>query len=485
MLQCLRKAFLLENNIKFYPKILHEDHLFTFTIFMLAQKCKVINYELYNYRIRENSITTKKTDGYKLNFLGMNLSYQKMAQWYLQHKQDTEIISIEKSIIKHLRDMKRWTGWYYNLLNEQERKEVTQEKKKYDEMWESIKREYRYTISVIIPAYNVEKYIGDCLESILRQTFSDYQIIVIDDGSTDDTKKIIKQYMSKYPYIISLYEQENLGPSEARNTGLDVALGKYIFYVDSDDYIMEKTLERLLKISEKNNFDVLLFACQKVIMDKDIILRKEHWGYKTSDLSGRKGIEVMTELLPTRELYDVVWLQFVKQSLLEENKIRFYPGIIHEDHLYTFTVLLNSQKCGYMDEELYYYRIREKSIMTTNGRDDERFVGWAVTFNELARICKNKNIKKEYPHCYKAIKNYIIFCGEFGINLYWDSIATTNDRREYSHVYLGLLKNYILFGGLEGICKMLIMRMGYFYRKAWHYAEKIENELLGEKHGKR
>lgn len=417
VLQCVKRSLLNEHNIRFYPNILHEDHLYTFQVFMAAENCGVISKELYNYRYREGSIMTLKTVGYSRNFIGMNISYQKMLDWYFQYALRNPFNKYRSSILKHLHDMRKWTQWYYDLLSVEERESMIDEKEAYDAACRKFRESNPYKVSIIIPAFNVEQYLEECLESILSQKFNDYEIIIIDDGSTDRTKDIAKLYAKKYNSIISLYEQNNLGPSGARNTGLNVAEGEYILYIDSDDYINKGTIQRLIELIEMNSLDTLLFSCKRVIMDGGNIESASHWGYCKEDLRGKPGIEIMAELLPTKSLYDVVWLQFVKRELIEKNGIRFYPGIIHEDHLYTFSVLLKSKACGYITEELYNYRIREKSIMTTKGRNLERFIGWAVTFCELIRLYKEENIEQSYPLCNQAIRDYIWFCGVFALKL--------------------------------------------------------------------
>lgn len=459
VLQCIKRTLLENCNLSFYPGILHEDHLYTFQVLMNAKKCGVVSEELYLYRIREGSITTSNK-GYALNFKGMSISFREMVEWYIEHQE--EIRKYKGSVIKHIKDMKLWTQWYYNSLTEQERNDVSDEKKLYDITWKKLKTIYDCKVSVIIPAYNVEKYIDACIKSILSQRFSNLEVIIIDDGSTDGTANIVRRYVKECKFKVSLYEQVNLGPSKARNLGLDVALGEYILYVDSDDYINENTIERLLQIIEQREYDSLLFSCKKIFMDGDVISSEGHWGYDKDDLSGKSGIQIMAELLPTKSLYDVVWLQFVKSSLIEENQIRFYPGIIHEDHLYTFTVLLNSKKSGYISEELYNYRVREKSIMTTDGRDHERFKGWVVTFNELGMMYTKQRLRKRFPQYDKVIRDYIWFCGEFALNLYYKR-DKKQKKSEYSEYYKQFIVHFIRFCRLQEVRKLIVYQLHRCY----------------------
>ncbi len=351
------------------------------------------------------------------DFKAICCCFGKVLRWYLESRASIVDLKIRKLAIRYIKELKKTALSCYEQLDVDEKQSAMKAKEVYDAYCEKFYTSKLYKISIIIPAYNVEKYLPECLDSILGQSIKDYEVLIIDDGSTDNTKDIAKSYQKKYEDSIWVYEQNNLGPSGARNRGLEEASGEYILYIDSDDYISSGTLEKLITVIEKHDFDVLLFACKKVIMLGDKIIGREHWGYEQTDLCGKPGIQIMTELLPDAKLYDVVWLQFVRKHLIDENRIRFYPGIIHEDHLYTFTVLLNSSKCGYMSEELYNYRIRANSIMTTDGRDMERFEGWVVTLEELIRLYDKIDIRKKFPDCDEVIRDYIWYCERFAMDM--------------------------------------------------------------------
>ncbi len=124
-------------------------------------------------------------------------------------------------------------------------------------------------ISIIIPVYNTEKYLRQCFESVFRQTFSEYEIICVNDGSTDSSQEIIEMYKERNDFIKNITYKKNYGPSIARNAGLKVATGKYILFLDSDDMILPETLEGLYKCSEQNELDIIYFDMHK-IYEKDI-----------------------------------------------------------------------------------------------------------------------------------------------------------------------------------------------------------------------
>ena len=136
-------------------------------------------------------------------------------------------------------------------------------------------------VSVIIPVYNVEKYLGECLDSVLRQTLEDIEIICVDDGSTDGSAKMLAEYAAKDPRI-RIITQANAGLSAARNVGMDAATGKYIYFLDSDDYIKDDAMEKCFSICERDGLDQLVFNSECLFEDESMdieLLRKKAKSY--------------------------------------------------------------------------------------------------------------------------------------------------------------------------------------------------------------
>lgn len=424
-------------------------------------------------------------DKEETSFESISNDFVNRLEKYLINKSDISNIEERKSIIYEIKKLKERAYYCYNQLTENEKENVSEEKEIFDTWCKKFHISRLYKISIIIPAYNVEKYLPECLDSILKQSITDYEILIIDDGSTDCTKEIAKRYQQEHKESIWIYEQNNMGPSGARNRGLEEAAGEYILYIDSDDFIETDMLEQLIKKTEKYDLDVLLFACRKIIMQGEKVVGQEHWGYEQIDTSGRPGIKVMAELLPDAKLYDVVWLQFVKKNVIDENNIRFYPGIIHEDHLYTFTVLLNSKKCGYISDELYYYRIRAHSIMTTEGRDMERFVGWAITLRELVRLYNEENIHNTFPDCDQAIRDYIWYCEKFALSMK-QKLITYKNAEEYQESVRTLKQAMKEFNGLQEYKKLvktkLCLKLGVLKNKIeaniWKLLKAIKRKCI-------
>ncbi len=481
VLLCIKKTLIDENSLYFFPHIIHEDHLFTFYLYMCARCCGIISREFYNYRIRENSIMTNKSQGYLESFKGMDTSCIELFDWYKKNAVLNKYKLYMSSIIRYIRNVHLWTGYYYNNLTENEKGIVCERKKLHQERSDFLKAINTCKISVIVPAYNVELYLKECLDSILRQDLDNYEIIIVNDGSTDGTRDIIYQYAEQYESKIWVCEQKNQGQSVARNSGLDIASGEYILFVDSDDYLENNIFKSLIETSEGNKLDVLLFAGQRVVTDSSGIQTKEHYAYEKSDLSGKPGAEVMAERLSEQGFYDVVWLQFVRRDLIEKKLIRFYPGIIHEDHLYTFQLLMCSERCGYISEEMYNYRIRPYSTMTTDGLDDRRFIGWGITFLKMFEFY-NKAIEDSGEQSWnKEVRNYILYCAEMSRNIYL-KLEEQQKNTQCNELY-GKVKEQMLKFCKKYEKNKLVRFYVYSYIKRmrqllWKYAGTIKRMLI-------
>ena len=235
-------------------------------------------------------------------------------------------------------------------------------------------------ISIIIPMYNVEKYIGDCLESISHQSFTDYEIIVVDDGSTDNSVRIAEELLASpksspkekdlnteenFPSLQGgargrLIRQANAGLSAARNTGLKTANGEYVFFLDSDDWLEKDALERLAKHIQGE--DLICFSGRKWYQDTQM--------YEVADelqpATYTTGWEYYNEnaLQSRRFPFVCAVLRLYRRDFLMGKKLYFTKGIYHEDNMFTPYVCLHAQATKVVNESIYVYRIRKGSITT-------------------------------------------------------------------------------------------------------------------------
>lgn len=222
-------------------------------------------------------------------------------------------------------------------------------------------------VSVIIPVYNTEKYLAECLSSILNQTLRNIEVICVNDGSTDQSGKILEAY-KKSDSRLAVIHQKNGGQSAARNTGMKYAKGEYVYFMDSDDRLNTDALQMLYEESKKQRLDVLYFEGSSFWETKK--LRKSHsemrhdcdrGGLSLPVLSGQ---EMFTEFVFRKKYLVSVCLQFLRRSFLNEAGITFLEGILHEDNLFTFQVMMNAGRTECLNLKLFDRRIRQGSTMT-------------------------------------------------------------------------------------------------------------------------
>lgn len=214
-------------------------------------------------------------------------------------------------------------------------------------------------ISIIVPVYNVEKYFKNCIESILSQTFKDFELILVDDGSTDSSGNICDEYAKK-DNRIKVIHQGNKGQASARNRGLDISRGKYIGFVDSDDTIHPRMYEILYDLIIKSNSDIS-FCSYKYTFSTD---RKDNININIKEINQISNIQAISNLFDKNIGVKLVvpWNKLYNKELFKN--IRFETGRLHEDEFMAHRILYNCKKITYVDNELYYYLQREGSTMS-------------------------------------------------------------------------------------------------------------------------
>ena len=201
-------------------------------------------------------------------------------------------------------------------------------------------------ISIIVPVYNVEKYIDKCLKSLVNQTLKDIEIIIVNDGSLDRSEEIIEKYVKDNPTKIKYYEKKNGGLSSARNYGLEYATGEYIAFLDSDDYVEINMYEEMYNLAKKENADMV---------ECDFIWE---WEYGKKIFDTRREYETKEEMM--RKPRVVAWNKIYKRENI--NKIRFPEGLIYEDMDFFYKLLPNLNKISYINKYFVHYTQREDSI---------------------------------------------------------------------------------------------------------------------------
>lgn len=258
-------------------------------------------------------------------------------------------------------------------------------------------------ISVIVPAYNVEKYLGECLDSLCSQTFTDMEIICVNDGSTDSTLDILKKYESKDDRI-KVISQENRGVSGARNAAMDHITGKYTYFMDSDDVLNSEALEEMYNIAEEKSLEMLIF---KIINFDDETGEKQPTNYyDMAYLKEAVGEDIFNyEDLPEDMIFRIAVTpasKFYRSTLLED--IRFPTGLIFEDNAFFIETFIKSKRNYFYDKYLSNKRVREGSITHT---PNESFMDFISISEILIDITKKLGLYDAYKEglFYKIISN--------------------------------------------------------------------------------
>ena len=247
-------------------------------------------------------------------------------------------------------------------------------------------------VSIIVPVYNVEAYIAKCLDSLVNQTLSDIEIIVVNDGSPDNSQKIIDKYVKKYPDKVKSYIKENGGQGSARNYGLKKANGEYIGYVDSDDYIKVDMYEKLYNLAKKDNADISM--CSNIIV------------YENNNSEVEEKLFLKTDNDKVNALFNNpgVCNKIYKKELLEE--FTFRTKVWYEDLDFVSKVILKAKKISFIDEGLYYYLLRQGSTM--NNSNIMKNLDILKSFDSLINYLKEKK-------CYDKYKDEVTYLAIYHI----------------------------------------------------------------------
>lgn len=256
-------------------------------------------------------------------------------------------------------------------------------------------------VSVIVPIYNAEKYLIECLESIINQTYKNIEIILINDGSTDNSLNICNRY-KKYNFL-KIISQPNQGVSCARNKGLKIASGKYIVFVDSDDYIAPNMIEELVKGITKT--DIAICEYNELYKDNVIPIKIDN---KLTSINQEEAI-----LLTFANAGGYLWNKIFKKDIIEKNNLYFDKDIhMLEDQLFVLKYLSKINKAKIIHKSLYNYRIRKTSA--ARNTNDDKYNTIIIALQKIAAIFQELKIspmaikQKVIEYSYKDKNKYII-----------------------------------------------------------------------------
>ena len=232
-------------------------------------------------------------------------------------------------------------------------------------------------VSVIIPVYNVEPYLHECLDSVVNQTLRDIEIICVNDGSTDNSGAILAEYAARDERIIVI-TQENRGLSAARNVGMDAAKGKYIYFIDSDDYIDLDALEVLYNRAEELKLDMLFFD---FVYFYDGV-EPEPWSFQREEYNGTySGIELLKKFRDEGTYWVTVWAYLIRREFLQNSGVRYVDGMLHEDMIFTPLLMMKACRVSHLGRVFYHRRVRPNSI--TTGRTAKNVAGLITGMQEM------------------------------------------------------------------------------------------------------
>ncbi|MBC2456336.1 glycosyltransferase family 2 protein [Clostridium beijerinckii] len=270
-------------------------------------------------------------------------------------------------------------------------------------------------ISVIVPVYNVEKYLPQCIDSILNQTEKNLEIILVDDGSLDNSGKICDEFSKRDDRIIVIHKKNN-GLSSARNAGLEIARGNYIGFVDSDDWLDKTMYEVLLKLLKENNSDISCCDFFKTANSNDSIPHIDN-----EIINSYNNIESLNNFYNGLYTQTVVaWNKLYKRELFKD--ISYPVGKIHEDEGTTYKLYYKANKITYTNRPLYYYRITPNSITTS--KFNKKRLDIIDVYDEKVKFIKNINNEEIYS---KTLKWYLFKL----INCYFECSNNIENNTEY------------------------------------------------------
>ncbi len=243
-------------------------------------------------------------------------------------------------------------------------------------------------VSVIIPVFNTGIYLESSIGSIQKQTLEDIEIICVNDGSADDSLQILEKLAQKDPRI-QILDQINQGQSTARNAAMRQATGEYVYFMDSDDLVTSRMLEELCAVCDREKLDVVFFSGASFYESEE--LEKQHKSFAGQYARKGKyppcmaGPDLFYRLKKNKEYYVSPCLQLIRRDFLTQRGITFYEGIIHEDNLFTFQVILSAVRAGCVQDVYFYRRLREESVMTRR-EDQKNLRGYYVCMLKTAEF---------------------------------------------------------------------------------------------------
>lgn len=444
-----KTSFLRENKIKFLetPGASYQDTAFTFKVYSLASRFKIIPDPLIHYRVDSegSSTTTATTKVYCIcdeydeikRFTKENGTYEKYKKLIIHLQYRGYKWNYERLAEPY--NQQFLERWKEEFLDEYNRGNIDRKRFSTDEYEDVLRIIFRNEdkgnanpiVSIIIPVYNVSEYLHECLDSVINQTFSDIEIICVNDGSTDDSLSILQKYATEDNRIV-IIDKSNGGLSSARNAGLELSKGKYVNFIDSDDFIELDTIESA--VNRINGADAVFYGTN-IFGDAMTNRRKTDEEYYRIKFTGF--VELDTYVRSNTDVS--AWNKLFRKSIIDKYNIKFPDKLLFEDYSFYWKYVFCCKNVYYLPDKKYNYRRREGSIMNKvfagSSKSMDHLFAAEVIFNfaymnniveiyenDLASIFKNcfqfayRNVNKRYKK--KVLKesanllNRIDMCGD-------------------------------------------------------------------------
>lgn len=281
-------------------------------------------------------------------------------------------------------------------------------------------------VSIVVPIYNVELFLKRCLDTIINQSYSNIEIILVNDGSTDNSLKICNEYKEKDERI-KVIDKKNGGLGSARNAGIDVATGKYIMFIDSDDYISYRMTERLLTILHQENADIVACDFKRFYENGKVEIKKDNKSIKSYSST-----EALISMFYNNGIRWGAWNKLYKKTLFDD--IHYAEGVYSEDMATTYLLYAKSSKIVWTNECLYYYFIRSDGIMKS--KPPKRYADEVLIIESLCKF-----YSKNYP---ELLKYPLAFYGKIALN----NMIGLRNSVEYKSIYRRCASSFVKYGKL-------------------------------------
>ena len=365
-----RANLIKHNNIKFPENIKNLEDPY-FLIWAVARACHFDTDEnaKYYYQTHDNSSSHNTSSEDILNGAQKILELINFLNLPKKHYISIFNFIYDEILVRNISNEKRKefldSSLYKKDIMLERLKKIRQE----SHHFKPTKSKQELLISVVIPVYKVEQYLAKCLDSVINQTYKNLEIICVNDCSPDNSAQILQEYAAKDNRINIINHEKNSGLSAARNTGLKIATGEYIYFIDSDDWIDDDYVEKMVNIAVKEKSDIILNT--NILNEYEDGTNKEFvWESYTKKIPYG---ELITREHAVNDTHCMTWCHFYKLDFLIQNKLLFPVGYIHEDNYFNYITKINSDKIFAFHGASYHYLQRTNSIMGANSKKHNLF----------------------------------------------------------------------------------------------------------------